>query len=427
MPNNAASLSGKGSELMLPARGNPFAGQTDAATPDLSPEEVAAMFKEPASDEAAPTPVAETELIAFGMMDESPATFAMPAETAIVEISAAPPVSESPPATVTETTVVAEVSSTTTEAGDSTASTAVVAATTTTVEGDHPGVRVTAGGGMELTLSPEVGPTPLDYKRADELPSDTALVTFFVSDDRLMTLWLEIDSAEKEIITLRGLSQKVAEEIASRLTTARNLLMNHRDQFENANREVTLARYRLEQIRRSGSLQHPQPIFVYLLFLLVVLLAGFLALRPLATALQNIVETTSFELIWQTILWGGIGGLTGALYSLWRHVADKRDYDPQFALWYYTNPIMGVVLGGFVYVLMNVTVMVAKILPSAVAGEGVGTDTVTPTVISPYLLWFFAWVVGFQQNVLFRLVDRVLKQLAPSDDKSKPPEPAKSS
>lgn len=423
MPNNEASLSGKGTEIMLPSRGNPFAGQTDAATPDLSPDDVAAMFREPLPGSAAPRPITDAEPVAFGMLEEAPVTLPVPAPT-----EAAPGEStEAPPTSVVTntTTVVAEVSSTTTEAGAAEASTAMVAATSTstTVEGDHPGVRVTAGGGMELTISPDVGPTATDFTRADELPGDKELVALFVSDDRLMTLWLEIDSAEKEIVAMRGISQKMAEEIANRLTTARNLLMNHRDQYENANREVTLARYRLEQIRRSRSVQQPQPILVYLLLFLVLMLAGFLLLKPLATALSSFVETTSFELIWQTILWGGIGGLTGALYSLWRHVADKRDYDPQFALWYYTNPIMGVVQGGFVYVLMNVTVMVAKILPSAVAGEGLGAGGSTPTVISPYLLWFFAWAVGFQQNFLFRLVERVLKQLVPSEDKTKPPEP----
>ena len=31
---------------------------------------------------------------------------------------------------------------------------------------------------------------------------------------------------------------------------------------------------------------------------------------------------------WSTMLWGGIGGIVGALYSLHWHVAELQDFDP---------------------------------------------------------------------------------------------------
>ena len=41
---------------------------------------------------------------------------------------------------------------------------------------------------------------------------------------------------------------------------------------------------------------------------------------------------------------GVLGGVTGAMRSLWVHVAQKQDFDPQHGMWYFLNPLMGLVL-----------------------------------------------------------------------------------
>lgn len=389
-----ASLKGKGAETMLPERGNPFGGEPFAEMPAALPTDEApaftAMMEEPTAPEAQ---------LALAAVD-------------VVSIAEAAPVAETP----TPASVLAAETAPVAEAGP--------AATL----GESAGVRVTAAGGAAVTLSQDIGPSTEKYvPMATALTADEALVGLFVPDDRMMVLWLEIDDLEKRIAAQPGVSEKVAGEFFDRLKTARNLLMHNRDQYEEANREVAQVRYRLAQIGRSGPSQNARVILVYLLVILVVLVLNFVSSGSIVASVQNGLASFAGvrdyfnELMWFTILWGGTGGLTGAMYSLWRHVAAERDYDPQFALWYYTNPIMGVVLGAFVYILVNMVVLLAQGLPGAISTQTAPQSTTAATTeISPYLMYFFAWVVGFQQNFVFRLVDQVLKQVMPSDkDKEK--------
>jgi hypothetical protein len=89
---------------------------------------------------------------------------------------------------------------------------------------------------------------------------------------------------------------------------------------------------------------------------------------------------------------------------LWTHVARDRDYDPQFALWYYSNPLMGLLLGGLAYILMQVGVLAVS-----------GGEPITP---SPYTTWVLAFAVGFQQNLAFSLLNTILKRIIPEEEKS---------
>lgn len=387
MPNNDASLSGKGSEIMLPARGNPFAGQTDAATPDLSPEDVAAMFKEPIPTEASPAPIAETEPVAFGMMAEAPATFAVPAEEAsLVET---PPTTEPTPIAETEMPpAVAEAGPPRAEASP-------------TVVTDQPGVRAsaTSGGGGEGV------PSSQTYAPGATLPADESLVKLFVTDDRLMMLWMEMDALEEQVAKTQGLSRKGAREILDRLASARNNVMSNRDRYEEARREVAESKYLLDRLKRSSPGQHAQIIFAYLCFVLVLVLAGlWFGAGGDVRALIMGEGTPLPNFIW-VVLIGGLGGITGAMFGLWKHVAGDQDYDPQFALWYYTNPLMGVVLGALSYLLIRGGLLVTT------SGE--------PSEPSPYVMWVFAFAVGYQQNLALSLLNAVLKRIIPAGEKAK--------
>ena len=115
--------------------------------------------------------------------------------------------------------------------------------------------------------------------------------------------------------------------------------------------------------------------------------------------------TIDFGTVWITILWGGVGGWFGAIYNLWAHVSRDQDYDPQFALWYYTNPVIGLILGALVYVVIRTGIVVAA-----------GTE-IQPAPYVTYGMYVLAWAVGFQQNLALSLVNSVLKKLIPQDEK----------
>ena len=97
------------------------------------------------------------------------------------------------------------------------------------------------------------------------------------------------------------------------------------------------------------------------------------------------------------MIWGGFGGVVGALYALWKHIAKEQDFDAQYALWYVTNPILGLALGGFVYLLIQAGFL------SLTAGASSGE-----TIHSAAVIYVFAWICGFKQNVIYEIVRRIL-------------------
>jgi hypothetical protein len=111
--------------------------------------------------------------------------------------------------------------------------------------------------------------------------------------------------------------------------------------------------------------------------------------------------------MWLTIISGGLGGWFGAIYNFWAHVARDQDYDPQFALWYYTNPIIGLSLGVLVYVIAQAGI--------GMLGLG-GADNEVSFQVT-FGVYVLAWAVGFQQNLALSLVNSVLKKLIPQDEK----------
>ncbi|MBI4771890.1 MAG: hypothetical protein HY784_16130 [Chloroflexi bacterium] len=419
------SVKGQGAAILLPSRGSPFAiesqapaapeaalpfgAETAAAMPephDLSPEDLAALFPSshadrdqsaPAAIAAAPPPASmpaaapATEMSAEEMAALNPSSHAergAPGEVGV----AGGPASEVPPGAK----VMPEVPIT---------APGMAIPSTTVVGGQAlPGMR--AFGGGPLQLSESVGISAEAYQREAVLQGKEELVKIFVPDGRLVTLWAEIDTVEAQVSAATNISLKVAREMLDRLATARNYLMNDRANFEEAVRQLAEVKYRLSRIRESTPSQRPRLILLYFFVFLTVVVLGFVATLPLSRVFGGLLEGAAFAQVWNTILWGGIGGLTGGMYGLWVHVARDQDYDPQYALWYYTNPLMGLILGAFVYIVLR-----AGVLPILSGGQEVQTP--------PYILYVLAWAVGFQQNLAFSLANAVLKRLIPEDEKGK--------
>ena len=67
---------------------------------------------------------------------------------------------------------------------------------------------------------------------------------------------------------------------------------------------------------------------------------------------------------WNTLMWGGIGGIVGALYALWWHVSEQQDFDRQYLMWYLVQPVMGLALGGTAFLLLTGGLLVLQIKPT---------------------------------------------------------------
>ncbi len=459
MLNDEGSVKGKGASIMLPPQGSPFApGQTpppteafpsgaETAPRDLSPEDVAMMFSAGPADAmpgtesvsfAAPSAELGSAPDAAEAMSSSLRADAeipghdgeaVPAEPEALDsglradadllghdeagglTGAAMPSAEEqaalqPSSPADRVGGEAEVSGGLPPGAQPLPGVPTVAPgmaiPATTVAGGQalPGMRAFAG--AQIQVSDNVGISLDAYKPGAALKGKAELINMLVPDGRLVTLWTEIDSVEAQVANAPHLSYKGGGDLLDRLAAARNLLMNDRDNFEEAERQVAEVKFRLATLKRSRLQGQSEVILLYLLVFLVILVAGLLSVGARLGDVITAKGTPTENLVW-TILLGGMGGITGALYGLWTHVARDRDYDPQFALWYYSNPLMGLLLGGLAYVLMQVGILAVS-----------GGEPITP---SPYTTWVLAFAVGFQQNLAFSLLNAVLNRIIPAEEK----------
>ncbi len=252
---------------------------------------------------------------------------------------------------------------------------------------------------MELPGVPDV-PLPLPVNV--EVPSDPNTVELLISEADMKQLWAETSNVqaqvEKEIVDLT-----LAAALIERIEKARAYLLAGKDYFNEADRLVGEVQHRLEFQRRvkMASRKVVPWLFAYEIFWMICLGAG------LSVLLFNLaVQTWTLSLPFATInipqflnslLWGGLGGVVGALYALWRHTSDKQDFDAQYAMWYITNPILGVALGAVMFLIIQAGFI------SLTAGSEVNEP-----IRSAAIIYVFSWISGFKQNVVYEIVRRIL-------------------
>lgn len=257
-----------------------------------------------------------------------------------------------------------------------------------------------------LEIKPEeIGPQAEKYQAAAALEASAELVNLFVTDDLLKKTWGKIEALENEIAVSREISTGVGNILLDRLRNARNCLLHNRDKFEEAQQEVAQVDFRFTRIRKIQWFEKPPLIFGWLVLVTVALVAvaawgvGWLGgldavLRQMGGAEVSTATTLAFLIaIWA----GGLGGVTVGFYSLWRHVAQLKDYDPEFALWYYVNPIMGLLLGVFVFMFSNANLV---------------------QFTTNWAVFLLAYAVGFQQQLVFGILNGVVQRLLPSKSKA---------
>ncbi len=228
------------------------------------------------------------------------------------------------------------------------------------------------------------------------------LIELFVTSERIQVLH-ERASEALERIKNEVNNISLAKELFDRIEQSREMLFGQIERYDEAERGVVEVEHRLEFIQRvkMASRTVGMRLFAYefIVFLILTSLFIYTNLEPQATAIKNASPMASVDLVQfiNTLLWGGFGGVVGALYALWKHVASDQDFDPQYSLWYLTNPLLGVALGAFVFLVFQAGFF------SLTAGV---EDSVT--IRSALVIYVFAWVSGFKQNVVYEIVRRIL-------------------
>lgn len=228
------------------------------------------------------------------------------------------------------------------------------------------------------------------------------LTSLYVTPERIQGLH---DRASMALERIKNEVNKisVATELFDRIEQSRQLLFEQLNRYDEAERGIVEVEHRLEFIQRVkvASRTVGMRLFAYELIVFIVLTGLFIYtnLEPQSTAIKNASPLASVDLVQfiNTLMWGGFGGVVGALYALWKHIASEQDFDPQYYLWYLTNPLLGVALGAFVFLVFQAGFF------SLTAGieEAV-------TIRSALVIYVFAWVSGFKQNVVYEIVRRIL-------------------
>jgi hypothetical protein len=203
------------------------------------------------------------------------------------------------------------------------------------------------------------------------------------------------------------------EEALLLLSEARDVVLEDPRQFDEAEQKV----WQVEAIIANAadverwSHHYGNRLIAYLTTWFAALMALIIFFNPLA---DRLVEATSSESpsflpivvppLLFTMLWGGIGGIVGGLYSLWKHIAERQDFDKQYTVWYTLQPISGLVLGGIIHVVI-MTGFLSMF-------SQVASPDVTTTQGEQAVFWFpalLAVVAGFRQNFAYALLDRIVE------------------
>lgn len=217
---------------------------------------------------------------------------------------------------------------------------------------------------------------------------------------------------------------KGLEEALNLLREARDITIERPRQFDQAEYRVAKVRAMLERRKISGrwSVVYGYPVLLYEVVWFLLLLGSLLFDHALAVFIANMTGMTfsnmaslSMEHIfpyWNTMAWGGIGGVVGSLYSLYWHAAQVQDFDRQYIMWYIVQPIMGVILGGIVYLIIAAGFISVQVL----AAQAPTVSEAAQAMANPAVKSFHsvvACIAGFRQRFVFEMLDRVVQVLTP--------------
>ncbi len=211
------------------------------------------------------------------------------------------------------------------------------------------------------------------------------------AEEARLKIKTELNNAEKALAYLNLLEQ------------AQNLVSQGSSYYEEAERLLSEVEYHLafreRMVRASRRVGIPLFFYEVIWFTILVWMLIQINTVPTYEIIRNSSPITEVNLVHllSGLIWGGLGGVVGALYALWKHIAKEQDFDPQYALWYLTNPVLGVMLGGFIFLVIQAGFF------SLTAGVEPGLN-----IRSAFVIYVLAWICGFKQNVVYEIVRRIL-------------------
>jgi hypothetical protein len=247
-----------------------------------------------------------------------------------------------------------------------------------------------------------------------EQPTNPEMLKLLVTDEAMKDLWIRADRAQKNVIEHIATIPH-GQKMLNYIQNGKNELLGGKENFEEAERFINEVEY---QVSFSISLKSLSKWFTTGLYLYevgwAIALILFLILGigiSAAFASTKMEGTPDQAYLLSSMVWGGFGGVIGALLALTKHIAIDQDFDKQHTWWYFTSPTMGIGMGAVVYLFLHVGLF---------SIVGANAD-----IASPLVIYVFAWLAGYQQNVFTDLVKRMMKTLMGENAKTEDDEEVK--
>jgi hypothetical protein len=273
--------------------------------------------------------------------------------------------------------------------------------------------------GMPSFMDPDVVPShPRDEvpQVSEGLEPSDEMLNLLVNNDRLKILWDRIDKIQSEVY-LKVPGKIIARQIIAQIEKARNEILAGRDHYEEAERALGEAELRIAITERAvEENKFALYLFLYEIIWAVILVLGwvFIAQPAIQFILSMVTSPIASEssslardlhLAMNCMIWGGLGGIVGAVYALWRHTSRDMDFSKQYYMWYLANPFMGMFIGVLIFLLVRA---------SLISMVGMNEQ-----ISSPFIIYVLALLVGYQQNVAYELMRRLLNVFRFSRDQDR--------
>jgi hypothetical protein len=225
----------------------------------------------------------------------------------------------------------------------------------------------------------------------------------------------QVDAAYDRVSVEFGTNRRLSASCFRELRTARDLVLRHDVAgLPQAEYHLQQVEVRLKRSEGSGAAlrEYGWRIVAWGLLWGAILLTTLSLLRLgwfdwyLAMAGTGQLPDVKLESLLSTMLWGGLGGVVAIWYSLFKHV-HHRDFDPQYNLSYLGKPFFGLVLGGMLYVTVQILNLLLGIWPGPLLS---GWGWATMPTFAPWVIYVLAWICGFQEDRLFDFLDRSIKR-----------------
>lgn len=246
---------------------------------------------------------------------------------------------------------------------------------------------------LELEPGPPAAPPLVEAPlQPQPQPAGEDMLALLITEAQLRDLWGRMNTARQRI-NQQVTNPEYANQLIELLRSARNEILAGRDHYEESEQFLNQVEQRLEMSARrlKWAYSYGWLLFLYELFFGIILV-GFLFLWLGEAAFTG--GSALYVYLAASLIWGSIGGVTGSMIALVRHISVDQDLDPIHYFWYLASPWMGAAVGLFIFALLQIGVL-------SIAGE--------TTVRSPFVIYVLAWLGGYQHNIFTGFLKRVLK------------------